>query len=53
MASEVKRNRARVTERGEEAWNVNRGPMDKNRIEGAAERGERACTPERYARLSL
>lgn len=42
MASEVKRNCARVTERGEEAWNVNRGPMDKNRIEGAAEQGERA-----------
>ena len=42
MASEVKRNCARATERGEEAWNVNRGPMDKNRIEGAAEQGERA-----------
>jgi hypothetical protein len=31
-----------VTERGEEAWSINREPMDKNRIEGAAEQGERA-----------
>jgi hypothetical protein len=31
MASEAKRNCARATERGEEAWSVNRGPMDKNR----------------------
>ena len=40
--SEVKRNCVRVTERGEEAWSVNREPMNKNRIEGAAEQGERA-----------
>ena len=42
MASEAKRNCARATEGGEEAWSVNRGPMNKNRIEGAAEQGERA-----------
>ena len=41
-ANEVKRNCGRVTDRGEEAWSVNREPMDKNRIEGAAEQGERA-----------
>ena len=41
-ANEVKRNCARVTERGEEAWSVSCEPMDKNRIEGAAEQGERA-----------
>ena len=35
--NEVKRNCGRVTDRGEEAWSVNREPMDKNRIEGAAE----------------
>ena len=40
--NEVKRNCARVTERGEEASNVNREPMDKNRIRGGAEQGERA-----------
>jgi hypothetical protein len=38
--SKVKRNCARVTERGEEAWSVNRESMNKNRIEGAAEQGE-------------
>jgi len=32
----------RVTECGKEAWNVNREPMNKNRIEGDAEQGERA-----------
>jgi hypothetical protein len=32
----------RVTECGEEAWSVNREPMDKNCIEGDAEQGERA-----------
>jgi hypothetical protein len=26
-----------VTECGEEAWSINREPMDKNRIEGAVE----------------
>ncbi|MGH0276936.1 hypothetical protein NKZ35_30785 [Sinorhizobium meliloti] len=31
-ASEVKRNCVRATERGEEAWSVNRVPMNKNRI---------------------
>ena len=30
----------RVTECGKEAWSVNREPMDKNRIEGAAKQGE-------------
>jgi hypothetical protein len=30
----------RVTERGKEAWNVNREPMNKNRIEGVVEQGE-------------
>ena len=40
--SEVKRNCVRVTERGKEAWSVNREPMNKNCIEGAAEQGERA-----------
>ena len=40
--NEVKRNCVRVTERGEEAWIVICEPMDKNRIEGAAEQGERA-----------
>jgi hypothetical protein len=39
-ASEVKRNCMRATECGKEAWSVNREPMDKNRIEGAAEQGE-------------
>ena len=32
----------RVTECGKEAWSVNREPMNKNRIEGVAEQGERA-----------
>ena len=45
-ANEVKRNCARVTERGEEAWSVNREPMDKNRIRGGAEQGERARNRE-------
>lgn len=40
--NEVKRNCMRVTECGEEAWSVNREPMNKNRIEGAAKQGERA-----------
>jgi hypothetical protein len=39
-ANEVKRNCMRVTECGEEAWSVNREPMNKNRIEGAGEQGE-------------
>jgi hypothetical protein len=41
-ASEAKRNCARVTARGEEAWSVNREPMNKNRISGAVEQGEQA-----------
>ena len=45
-ASEVKRNCMRVTECGEEAWSVNREPMDKNCIEGAAKQGERASNRE-------
>ena len=44
--SEVKRNCMRVTECGEEAWSVNREPMDKNCIEGAAKQGERASNRE-------
>ena len=40
--SEAKRNCVRATERGKEAWSVNREPMNKNRIEGAAKQGERA-----------
>ena len=40
--SEVKRNCMRVTECGEEAWNINCEPMNKNRIEGTTEQGERA-----------
>ena len=38
--SKVKRNCVRVTERGKEAWSINREPMNKNRIEGAAKQGE-------------
>ena len=40
--NEVKRNCVRATDRGKEAWSVSRDPMDKNRIEGDAEQGERA-----------
>jgi hypothetical protein len=40
--NEVKRNCVRATDRGKEAWSVSREPMDKNRIEGDAEQGERA-----------
>ena len=45
-ANEVKRNCVRATERGEEAWSINCEPMDKNRIEGAAEQGEWASNHE-------
>jgi hypothetical protein len=38
--SKVKRNCVRATERGKEAWSVNREPMNKNRIEGVAKQGE-------------
>ena len=42
----MKRNCVRVTERGKEAWSVNRESMDKNRIEGDAEQGEQAKSCE-------
>ncbi len=45
-ANEVKRNCGRATDRGEEAWSVNREPMNKNRIRGTAEQGERAKSRE-------
>ncbi len=45
-ASEAKRNCARVTERGKEAWSISCEPMNKNRIEGSAEQGERARNRE-------
>ncbi len=32
----------RATECGEEAWGVNREPMNKNRIEGERAQGEQA-----------
>src|SRR3546814_11189751 len=41
-ANEAKRNCVRVTGRGKEAWSISCEPMNKNRIEGAAEQGERA-----------
>lgn len=41
-ANEAKRNCGRATDRGEEAWSVTRETMDKNRIEGDVEQGERA-----------
>ena len=44
--SKVKRNCVRVTERGKEAWIVNREPMNKNRIEGATKQGEWAMPHE-------
>ena len=44
--SKVKRNCVRVTERGKEAWSINREPMNKNRIEGVAKQGERAINRE-------
>ena len=44
--SKAKRNCVRVTERGKEAWSVNREPMNKNRIEGAAKQGEWAKNHE-------
>lgn len=40
--NEAKRNCGRVTVRGEEAWSEEVGPMNKNRIRGSVERGERA-----------
>jgi hypothetical protein len=47
-ANEVKRNWVRVTERGKEAWSISCEPMDKNRIRGAAEQGERAINCEAF-----
>jgi hypothetical protein len=44
--NEVKRNCTRATECGEEAWSINREPMNKNHIEGAAKQGERASNRE-------
>jgi hypothetical protein len=44
--SKVKRNCVRATECGKEAWSVNREPMNKNRIEGAAKQGEWARNHE-------
>jgi len=44
--SKAKRNCIRVTECGKEAWSVNREPMNKNRIEGAAKQGEWAIYHE-------
>lgn len=40
--SEAKRNCGRVTDRGEEAWSEDVGLMNKKRIRGADEWGERA-----------
>lgn len=40
--SEAKRNCGRVTDRGKEARSEEIGPMNKNRMRGGAERGERA-----------
>jgi hypothetical protein len=36
----------RVTDCGKEAWSINREPMNKNRIEGAAKQGEWAMNRE-------
>jgi hypothetical protein len=44
--SEVKRNCGRATDRGEEAWSINHEPRNTNRIEGAANQGERATYRE-------
>ena len=43
---QVKRNCVRATERGKEAWSVNREPMDKNRIRGGASQGKQAVNCE-------
>ncbi len=44
--SKAKRNCVRATERGKEAWSLNRELMNKNRIEGAAKQGEWAMDHE-------
>ena len=51
--SEAKRNCTRATECGKEAWSVNREPMNKNRIEGAAEQGEWAVYHEALVTKAL
>lgn len=40
--NEARRNCGRATDRGEEAWSEENGPMNKNRIEGVSGWGERA-----------
>jgi len=40
--SEVKRNCMKATECEKEAWSINHEPRNTNRIEGAADQGERA-----------
>jgi len=47
-ANEAKRNCMRVTKCGKEAWSINREPMDKNRIRGAAKQGKRAENREAF-----
>jgi hypothetical protein len=42
----VKRNCVRVTERGKEAWSVNREPRYTNRIGGVVDQGEQASNCE-------
>jgi len=44
--TERKRKGGRVTDRLEEAWKVTHGPTDRNRIQGAADQGERARNRE-------
>jgi hypothetical protein len=39
--NEAKRNCGRATDRGEEAWSEEVGPMNKNRMRGGVEWGER------------
>ncbi len=41
-ATERKRKGGRATDRLEEAWKVTHGPTYRNRIQGAADQGERA-----------
>lgn len=51
-ANEVKRNCGRATDRGEEAWSVNREPMNKNRIRGTAATSDRFHLQRAQLRLS-
>jgi hypothetical protein len=44
--TERKRKGGRVTDRLEEAWKVTHGPTNRNRIQGAADQGERAMNRE-------